>query len=126
MSVVSSTKTRNFARHCLPSPRCIDGYVRVRCETLAGETFQWTIIPYRGKGGGGGGGSNTAPSCYMLYGNLVTLRVGHLGLKWVLTLFILLPFIKTIAVKYRVRYIPRSKLFSLRGTGSMTSHIMWQ
>ena len=84
------------------------------------------LSSHTGGKGGGGGGSNTAPSCYMLYGNLVTLRVGHLGLKWVLTLFILLPFIKTIAVKYRVRYIPRSKLFSLRGTGSMTSHIMWQ
>ena len=56
-----------------------------------------------------GGNISVAATCPR---NRVTLRVGHLGLKWALTLFIFVPFNKTIAVNL-LRYIPRPKLFSL-------------
>ena len=55
MSVVSLTKTRNFARHCLPSPRCIDGSVYVARHSR-GKHFNGLSSHTGGKEGGGGGG----------------------------------------------------------------------
>ena len=84
MSVVSLTKTRN----CAPSPRCIDGSAYVARPLRGNISMDYHFIPGEK---GGKGGSNTAPSCHR---NRVKLRVGYLGLKWVLYLFILCSLLK--------------------------------
>ena len=76
MSVVSLTKTRNFARHCLPSPSCIDGSMYVAMYSL-GEHCDGLSSQTGGRGGGGVGVVAILLLAATYHRNRVKLRVGH-------------------------------------------------